>query len=236
MKIKKVTMTGADDGTNITDLVKLTEKYPYVEWGILLSKSQEGGKRFPSYEWIRTLYNHKDKLSLSGHICGRWIRDMVEHGVLSFKAERSDLWDLFSRYQLNFHAECLAKSKDFKDCLNVLAMYPEKQFIFQYDRVNEDLFADAQKAGVNASLLFDLSHGAGICPEKWRAPLSGVYCGYAGGLGPDNLESELQRIDEVAGVNEIWIDMETKVRSNNDTLFDLEKVERCLEIAKPYVA
>lgn len=34
----------------------------------------------------------------------------------------------------------------------------------------------------------------------------------------------------------IWIDMETRVRSNNDATFDLTKVRRCLEIAAPFVA
>ena len=60
--------------------------------------------------------------------------------------------------------------------------------------------------------------------------------GYAGGLGPDNIESELQRIAAAAGDAPFWIDMETRVRSDNDEQFDLNKVRRCLEITAPLVS
>jgi hypothetical protein len=70
------------------------------------------------------------------------------------------------------------------------------------------------------------------------------YHGYAGGLGPDNLEEQIPRILEAASYKgfskeiqegDIWIDMETKVRSDQDRQFDLEKVEHCLEIAAPHI-
>ena len=54
-----------------------------------------------------------------------------------------------------------------------------------------------------------------------------------------NLEVELKRIEKVVDSiyknTRIWIDMETKVRSDDDRQFDLEKVRRCLEIAAPFV-
>jgi len=40
MKINKITITGADDRTKISDLVQLQKDYPFVEWGILFSKEQ----------------------------------------------------------------------------------------------------------------------------------------------------------------------------------------------------
>jgi hypothetical protein len=46
---------------------------------------------------------------------------------------------------------------------------------------------------------------------------------------------QLQRIETVAGDRTIWIDMETRVRSNADQLFDLGKVEDCLSISEGWV-
>ena len=54
---------------------------------------------------------------------------------------------------------------------------------------------------------------------------------YAGGLGPDNLEEELKRIEEVAGDRTIWIDMETKVRSDGDRIFESDLRARPLDRA-----
>jgi hypothetical protein len=61
-----------------------------------------------------------------------------------------------------------------------------------------------------------------------------VPTGYAGGLGPDNLAEELRRIEEVAGDAEVWIDMETNVRTAER--FDLDKVRRCYDLARPWLS
>ncbi len=50
--IKQVTVTGADDSINYYRLFELSEKYPFVEWGLLLSKNSEGYPRFPTWNWI----------------------------------------------------------------------------------------------------------------------------------------------------------------------------------------
>ena len=45
-------MTGADDSVDPKELFRISEKYPFVEWGILFSKSATGRYRYPSKEWI----------------------------------------------------------------------------------------------------------------------------------------------------------------------------------------
>ena len=57
-----------------------------------------------------------------------------------------------------------------------------------------------------------------------------------GGLGPHNLEKELHNISQVCGNQPICIDAETHLRSNDDKIFDLQKVREFLKIAKPWVA
>jgi hypothetical protein len=69
-----------------------------------------------------------------------------------------------------------------------------------------------------------------VLAKEWPKPLEDVLCGYAGGLGPDNIEAQLELISKAVGNREIWVDMETHVRSNDDQRFDLDKVEKVLEI------
>jgi hypothetical protein len=121
------------------------------------------------------------------------------------------------------------------------------QFIFQIDGDGQNahlnsLFAVLDRAsGIDIVGLFDVSGGAGILPGAWPKPFFMLddeqydYHGYAGGLGPDNLTEQIPLITKSADGARHWIDMESGVRSKNDVEFDLAKVRRCLEIAKPFV-
>jgi len=84
------------------------------------------------------------------------------------------------------------------------------------------------------SPLFDSSGGRGVLSEWPKIPnhnFGPLWCGYAGGLGPNNIVDELFKIEEAVGDAEIWIDMESKIRnSNNELDFDLcEKVLKAIE-------
>lgn len=257
--LKLVTITGADDSVEPAALAALSKKYPWVEWGILASASQTGrsmrkNPRFPSFDWIEGFLgdwpDYYIKRSL--HVCGRWVRDLLR-GVNSMP---DWLPDDFQRIQLNFHAERTeCDPPAFWLRLRDLVTDPPygsngkvRQFIFQIDGELGNRHLDALLAEngnknqfVDAVPLFDVSGGAGILPDAWPKPylkkddLHFAFHGYAGGLGSDNLAEQLPRILEAAGDTPCWIDMETRVRSDDDTQFDLDKVNRCLEIAAPFV-
>ncbi len=234
--IKKVTITGADHSVSPLALLELSNKFPFVEFGILFSKRTKddiGYSRFPSVQWINQLNDLKSQnvnnLKLSLHVCGDFVQNILLGdlaGLQRFPVA------LFERIQLNTHGE----KHDFTpEALTLIKETVRQQIIFQGDNVNTDLFAEAKKQELNHSILFDLSHGAGILPEEWPEVLDDVRCGYAGGLSPENLECQIQKINKnVAGV-EVWIDMETHVRSNGDKQFDIAKVNACLQIASKYV-
>lgn len=238
MFLDRVTITGADDSIDPLDLIPISLKYPFVEWGILLSKKRQHEKapRFPSRIWINDLAQraNEHKFGLSAHLCGRWVRELVGKGELYMLKECPGLFGIFRRFQLNFHGEPHEFSKEFFQTLAVLNW---KEFIFQQDGLNDNFFRDAWAVyGLkNAFPLYDVSGGTGISPDRWPPAYKGVYQGYAGGLGPDNLEAEIKRIEKAAGDERVWIDMETKVRSDDDKQFDLDKVQRCLEIVAPFV-
>jgi phosphoribosylanthranilate isomerase len=104
----------------------------------------------------------------------------------------------------------------------------KKEVIFQFDGVNELLLKTAIQKELNCSTLFDLSHGAGVLPESWPKPIEGLRCGYAGGLSPDNVEQQIEKLHSLVGDYFLWIDMETHIRSDSDSKFDLDKVRSVL--------
>lgn len=231
MRLDRLTITGADDSVKPGQLSALSGFYPFVEWGILLSRSSEGRHRFPSREWLGKLYAMKQdvpSLKLSGHVCGRWVREMLD-GSRMLVDDLGTLLGMFDRLQWNFHAE-QNRMKAFE--MSALLKTFKQSHIFQLDGVNDSIYAMMADLGVDVSPLFDTSGGAGLVPTTWPKAERGVYNGYAGGLGPDTLLAELPKIKEAARGERIWIDMERRVRSEDDSAFDISKVEECLEIAE----
>lgn len=232
--IKQVTVTGADDSIPTTSLVGIHQVYPFVEFGILCSKNNTGSPRFPSQQWIEELRGIKVyPMQLSMHLCGSWVRSLCFGDGLIFKDWISAYFDMFNRIQLNFHAQPhrIGTGYRFIGALKGLNSLP---IIFQLDGENNNLYKFACDNDIKAYPLFDLSGGAGILPEYYSKPI-GDYCGYAGGLSPNNLKEQLDNLSQIIGKTPIWIDAETHLRSHNDSVFDIDKVVRFLEIAKPYI-
>ena len=228
MKIKFATMTGPNDATSVNELLEISDEFPFVEWGVLVSESQTGATRFPTTDWIHKFCEHEARRSL--HLCGRWLRDLCNGGWTvpdNYNVHR------FQRMQLNFHGYLhIIKPAFFSVLKDELR---PRQFILQLDGVNDSVLKECLRHGIDACPIFDQSHGAGVLPKTWPSPITDVLCTYAGGLGPDNIEAQLQAIEWVVGDAEICVDMETKIRSNNDATFDLDKVRFCLKEIAHYV-
>lgn len=230
--IKKVTITGADDSIRPEILVELKHEYPFVEFGILISRKNFGSKRFPSKTWLNHLLElavSHSELCLSAHLCGAYVRELLL-GKDSAMQENIDIFPMFDRVQINTHGV----KHETGDFVSILNKYPH-EYIFQFDNINKFALIKAMDNDVKCSTLFDLSHGTGILPSEWPKPIHNLSCGYAGGLSPENLESQIIKIEQLVGDTPIWIDMETHVRSMQDQLFDLVKVVTCLDISKKYV-
>ena len=75
--------------------------------------------------------------------------------------------------------------------------------------------------------LHDLSHGAGVLPEKWPAQLF-LGTGCAGGLSPENAAEQVKRMPS----STTWVDAETHLRTDN--WLDLDKVEAFLKALGPW--
>ncbi len=244
MKIKTVTITGADDNTDIRAMIELSKKFPFVEWGLLFSPNpdRKGTARYPSIAWIKKLQRvlnlqmaiNGEKLNFCAHFCGGYMKEFLASG--SMASALSDMCDInitrfFNRYQYNFNAQSIVVCKEFWSHFGRMS----SPVIIQLNKNNKEVCETLiVEVGYNKNVQFlhDASGGLGISPKEWGMPVENHFTGYAGGLTPDNLEEQLLKINEVAKDNEIWIDAETGLRT--DDKLDLDKVTKFLEIAKKY--
>lgn len=179
-------------------------------------------------------------MGFSAHVCGKSVEQVLH--ILAGQADR----EIFDRIQLNI-ARLYTEIVDVKRFATSLAR--NREFIVQigYDALKTpiefeeeiapqvDLARRLRTEGVNVAAFFDSSLGEGRSPKHWPSLPSDLPCGYGGGLGPDNLRSELTRISKVAGESTIWVDMETHVRTDDGLHLDFENVRQCLQIAAEYV-
>lgn len=237
MTLQFVTLTGADDGASIDDLLSIGEDHPQaVEWGILLSYTRQGAGRYPSLHWIDNLASHLMSCDVLGaerprfalHACGApALADFFNgegHAGVFARA--------FDRVQLNLRWN----PAQVDDIIRATDLSPRQTIITQHNKTNAALFDHLLGRGVrNHAILFDGSGGRGNLPACWPKPLSadGTRYGYAGGLGPGNLADALPAIAEASQGQNFWADMESSLRTADDQ-FDLDVARRCLDIAQAY--
>ncbi len=235
MKLKNITITGADDDVDPNDLYYLSKKYPFVEWGILWYPKKMGEPRYPTVGWIARFLNKKPKnVSVSLHICG------IDAENFGYRVDESPLWSYLinvDRVQLNFPH----KKFDLDMVLALLqrGKYDLRHAIYRYHTLNPGRYviiqANEGNKILNACLedysavefLFDESRGNGVSIKEYPKPVPRKYNGYAGGITPDNVLAVLHDLKKVVPEDdEIWIDMESGVRT--DDKFDLKKVQSVL--------
>ena len=220
--LNRVTFTGVDDRTNVNDLVDLTKRFPFVEFGVLISKGNTNRSvvnRYPNATIFKKLKNNG--LNLSCHLCGSVARNIVKKDDWNeFFDLLSKDYEIFNRFQLN-----VSGVKGFSRDIHFIA---DKDFIIQ---LKEDMsLYDFYKDLPNVYGFQDNSGGVGKFEDNWLD--SDRYFGYAGGLNIDNVESVIKDL-YIVNSADFWIDMETSVRSFD--WFDTNKCEQILKVCEPYV-
>jgi len=232
-----VTLSGADDNVDIEQMKEISSKYPFVEWGILLSPNNFGNPRYPSKEWLHKFM--KTDLKKSLHLCGGAAR------VFAFEPEPMDsssdaqilqtlfpIISKFDRVQLN-----LSKNLDnfnyyklvylFKNMINSYC----DNYILQVGLGSSSIFniikteLNSINSEVNLLPFLDVSGGKGL-EGKWKLDFDySDLCGFAGGINSDNVTRIIQEIKN-NNRNPFWIDMESGIRTNDE--FDFNLVEKIL--------
>jgi hypothetical protein len=214
----RITFTGADPSCAVDDLLALTAADPRVELGLLYSETHAGTGRYPPAAWIRETAERLGFHRVALHVCGRAVKKMI-YGEAS-DPELGSLWN-FERVQMNgrFQDDDATWLRRFigPDSLAF-------KIITQFDG-NPGLHEFCRRP--SHQILFDASGGRGVERPEWPAHLVDWTCGYAGGLGPDNLRAELPKIADAAGSAPYWIDMESKLRDELDR-FSIDKARLAL--------
>lgn len=205
-----ITFTGVDAYTSFQGMRELAAQYP-VEFGVLFSPGRQGREtRYPPPSAILELCQSTGVVPLAAHLCGEDARGVIEFG--------NSTWDglieeRFARAQINTAQTVnVGAIKEWADGLAVRAILQCRSF-FPFDR--------------RVDYPFDQSGGRGNVPKFWPAsPDPSQFCGYAGGLNPDNIAKYVAALAPTAG--KYWLDMETGVRDENDR-FDLSKCRAVCE-------
>ncbi len=224
MKIKFVTFTGVDNWTDLDELERIQQQYPYAEFGVLASYHfAENGPRFPDPSVFDKLKGRN--LNLSLHLCGSLAIKSANNNFEPAIELLGDNFNLFKRVQLNMHLNQVTPDK-----LASLTLKGNlEQIIMQMHQ--PDLCREFLAAGhhnENLCYLLDSSGGAGVDTPIDIVTQQGVQVGYAGGMGVSNVWSKLKTLLKHESDDVFWIDMETKVRTHE--IFDLELVKQVLAL------
>ncbi len=222
-----------------------SNSYPFVEFGVLFRPDKEGEPRYATAEWVDELCKvaakANGKMKLAAHLCGARVNEVLV-GDDSFLKTLS-AWG-FQRVQINatevngVDTSKLAESVE--AFLMAVVAHPELEFILQKNEETKPLWQGLltlshKTAGgsghlpQNVSMLIDESKGTGVLASSWPTPPGEYEIGYAGGIGPHNIQKVLNDILVVGNGRQIWIDMESSLRSteNGKDVFDLNK---CYEV------
>ena len=221
--LKTIALTGADMRTSIDDLVKMAADFPLVEIGLLYTANPENRNRYPSLEWLGYATQELGE-RCAVHICGGTARQQL----LAF--ELTKLLGPVGRIQVNGN---LSIDEVQRACSAV--DYPgRQQVITQHQASNAHLAS--MLISDNHALLVDGFGGRGVSPESWTRPDTGTQVqkqvGFAGGMGPDNLASEIPKIALVA-TGSSWVDMEGKLRPTD--WFDMGLARECASVHSDFV-
>lgn len=245
--LRAIGFCGADDSVNPKMLGLICNSYPFVEFGVLFRPGKEGLPRYASKQWVQELASvaksSAGKMRLAAHLCGSRVNEVLD-GDDAFVSSLEQLG--FNRVQINATAVNGVDTSNLSDSVStfavVMARHPKLEFILQKNDETRPLWqglleSDGKLCGPegripqNATMLVDESKGTGVLATSYPSPPDEYDIGYAGGIGPGNIESVLTGILEASGGRNVWIDMESSLRSRKDgkDVFDLDKCYQCID-------
>lgn len=242
MQLRYITCSDIRENASVDKVIELLQISSKVEIGIQAHRPTMN-KGMPRHMWLENLLSLSDcfsqPLNIAIHINHAWCSDFCD-GIIP--EELQELLDrkhkgtgkpIIKRWQLNLgdatSIPCADKTS------KIIKNYRQNEFVFPYNNNKklQEFISRLDRKGVNFSLLYDSSYGAGISPESWNSP---VYMnhpqGYAGGLSPENVSENLDKIAKVAGSRtDIWIDAEGKLKIPGTKTFDIQRAKQYINAA-----
>ncbi|KDO32552.1 hypothetical protein SPRG_03027 [Saprolegnia parasitica CBS 223.65] len=238
LTLRAMGFCGADDSVHPKLLQTLSVHYPWIEWGVLFRPDLEGSPRYATSGWVQQLAAcaRATPMKLAGHLCGSRCQDILA-GDASFVQELYAMG--FHRVQVNATAanhvlvEAGRIDEYVANIRRCMARVPQVEWIIQCNTETKAIWEPLAAAPpANMSLLFDASCGLGVPMTEFPKPLPNIPCGYAGGIGPNNIRSMLERVQAASGGAPVWVDMESSLRLKVlECVTDVFSVEKCFVCA-----
>jgi len=234
MHIKYITCSDPRNYNQVADMFDLWDIDPRVEVAVQMhpGKVSPGTER---YNWIKDLfhglYGFNENLAI--HVNNDWCDDICNGKVpdeLKYFFNYTNFYSepIVKRVQLNMPQKTADRFNPhkLKSVIDYYNEYYKKDFIIQYNDRTKDAVDALDRTGAKFQLLFDASGGRGQLPRAWQSPVYPIFHkqGYAGGLKPENVSENLDKISKVAGIFPTWIDAEGGLKT--DDKFDVKRARQ----------
>lgn len=235
--LRKLGFCGADDSISPKALGLIYNSYPFVEFGVLFRPDKEGQPRYASKEWVDEVSKvcASSGMTLAAHLCGKRVNECLD-GDDTFLATLYPMG--FRRVQINATAVNGVDTSYLAEAVptvaKLMAKHENLEFIIQKNEETKLLWSGLLDYGMpsNVTMLLDESKGTGVLSKSWPEPPKDYDIGYAGGIGPANIEQVLKDVMDSGKGRDIWIDMESSLRTidkDGKDVFDANKCFQCID-------
>ena len=262
MNLRYITCSDPREFNDIHEIIKLGEMSPRVEIAVQAHPSKMSSG-MPRNEWFRELvhcvHSYNYDINLAVHVNREWCDEICRTGKIPQDLKEFFYWNtnfgftpLIKRWQLNIPSETVP-NVNYRALKKFFRENSRNEFIVQYNNNTKGVVEKLHDLRVRFSVLFDASGGRGISPSSWKAPLfSNVSQGYSGGLSPENIKTNLDKISQIAVMpmayydandnvvhtmyerGDIWIDAEGRLKT--DDRFDVARARLYIDNAEKWLA
>jgi hypothetical protein len=223
-----VTFSGIDETADVERVKEIRSHYFTVEWGLRLAVEHQGREAgFPGVDWICKV---APELNLSAQLSGKSAGAFLMGDDSDLMATYGQVWSLFRRIQID--SPDGIDRVDLPGLAQLIAKSSDKQIILRIHDRNLEVADVLLAQGISCSTLFDESEVQEPAQTKWPKGLKRfAACGYAGGLGPDNIYKQLTPILNAAQSAERWwveIDSCLRTEEQNRNVFSLVSCKRTI--------
>ena len=238
MNLRYITCSDPRNYNSYRDLKELWNLDERVE----IAVQMHPGKVSPDterYRWVQELvkthlYADFYRENFAMHINLDWCDDICNGQIPEPLQDFFNARRLFAptpivqRIQLNMPQKT-ADNFNPQKLKQIIDYYPNKEFILQYNPRTKNAVQELYKLTHKFSLLFDASGGRGVDAKTWEKPVfhDEISMGYSGGLSPENITNNLDKIQTVANPFDIWIDAEGKLKT--DDKFDVSRAAQYIK-------
>jgi hypothetical protein len=223
-----VTFAGLDETAYPEKLKEISSLYFTVEWGVRLAVECQGREiGFPGKDWIGKL---APELNLCAQLRGKSASAFLRGDDAEVMDHYGACWPQFRRIQIDSPKDMDAV--DLPKLIRLIEKNLEKQIVFRVQEQNLDVVNSLVTHGISCATLFDQSEAQEPTQKKWPKGVKRFAgCGYAGGLGPDNIYKQLSPILNAAQSAERWwveIDSSLRATEAGQDVFSLASCKRTI--------